>query len=97
MKDSRIFQAFALELADGASSPPTLSARGEYDLAQQIVAFARKHGVPVVERPELCGALASLELDEQIPAELFQAAAAILAEVGALRDRDDRTRTLSCL
>jgi type III secretion system FlhB-like substrate exporter len=62
-----------------------LSARGEYSLADHIVACAQKYGIPIVERPELCAALEELEIDEQLPTELFEAAAAILAEVGALK------------
>jgi flagellar biosynthesis protein len=85
----KYFQAFALDLPKGPESPPVLSARGEYDLANYIVACARKHGVPVIEKPEMCSALEDVEVDSEIPVELFEAAAAILAEVGALKPRDD--------
>lgn len=81
----RFFKACALDLPNGNGSPPTLSAVGEYDLANHIVACAKRYGVPIVERPELCDALSHLELDSEIPTELFEAAAAILAEIGALR------------
>lgn len=83
--NKRYFQAFALDLPNGAESPPILAARGEYSLADHIVACARKHGIPIVEKPEMCAALEDIELDTEIPVELFEAAAAILAEVGALR------------
>lgn len=81
---TRYFKACALDLPNGDDSPPTLSAVGEYDLANHIVACAKKYGIPIVERPELCEALSNLELDGEIPTELFEAAAAILAEIGAL-------------
>lgn len=80
----KYFQAFALDLPNGEQSPPTLSARGEYDLANFMVACARKYGIPVVEKPELCSALEDVEVDNEVPVELFEVAAAILAEVGAL-------------
>jgi flagellar biosynthesis protein len=89
MAKSKIFQAFALELTDDSECPPTLSAKGEYDLARHIVRCAKKYGVPIVERPELCATLETLEVDEQIPSELFEAAAAILAEVGAIGRKFD--------
>lgn len=91
MSPRKIFQAFALELSEQDDTPPKLSARGEYELAQHIVACARKYNVPIVERPELCSALETLEVDEQIPSELFEAAAMILAEVGALGSRSRTT------
>jgi len=87
MSNKNIFQAVALELSADSSDPPTLSARGEHEIAAHIIACAKRHGVPIVERPELCNALAELELDQTIPSELFQAAAAVLAEVGALISR----------
>jgi flagellar biosynthesis protein len=84
MKNHRYFQAFALDISKSNVAPPVLSARGEYDLANFIVHCARKYGVPVVERPELCSALEDLDVDQQIPVELFEAAAALLVEVGAI-------------
>jgi flagellar biosynthesis protein len=84
MKNDRYFQAFALDIPKTDEAPPVLSARGEYDLANFIVQCARKYGVPVVERPELCSALEDLDVDQQIPVELFEAAAALLVEVGAM-------------
>jgi flagellar biosynthesis protein len=80
----RIFQAFALDIRKAEGSVPKLSARGEYELAQHIVACARKYGIPVVEQPCLASGLAEIEVDEEIPVELFEAAAALLAEVERL-------------
>jgi flagellar biosynthesis protein len=87
-----IFQAFALELSNDSGTPPKLAARGDYDLARHIVACAKRHGIPIVERPEFCEALDALEVDQEIPAELFEIAAAILAEVGALQDTSAHER-----
>jgi len=89
---NKYFQAFALDLPNGEQSPPVLSARGEYDLANFMVACARKYGIPVVEKPEVCSALEDVEVDTEIPVELFEAAAAILAEVGALSPIGSRAK-----
>jgi flagellar biosynthesis protein len=94
MSNRRYFQAFALDLPKGAESPPVLSARGEYDLANHIVACAKKHGIPIVERPEVCSMLENLDIDQEIPQELFDAAAAILAEVGAIKVGDAEQESL---
>ena len=50
-----------------------------------MVAVARANGIPVVEKPELCEALVSVELDQSIPQKLFEAAAALLVEIGVLK------------
>lgn len=84
VKPSNYFQAFALGFPDGEEAPPALTARGEYGLADEIVRLARRFGVPVVEREEIAESLAPLEIDQRIPPELFEVAAALLVEVGAL-------------
>jgi len=83
----KYYQAFALELPGGDEQPPVLAARGEYKVADFIVACARKHGIPIVERGGLCSALEAVELDTEIPVELFEAAAAVLREIGAIRGK----------
>ena len=80
----RYFQAFALALPNEQDDPPVLAARGEYALADEMVRIARRVGVPVVEEIELCEALSPLQVEQSIPLELFEAAAALFAEVGAL-------------
>lgn len=85
MAESNLFQAVALGFPSGEESPPAVVARGEYALADYMVAVARAHGVTVVEKPDLCEALAPVELDQSIPQKLFEAAAALLVEIGVLR------------
>lgn len=82
--DTKYFRAAALSLGGELSSAPTLSAVGEHEIAKYIVQCAKAFGVPVVERSELCDAVSDLELDEAIPAELYEIAAAVLIEVGAV-------------
>jgi type III secretion system FlhB-like substrate exporter len=48
------------------------------------VALAKRYGVPVVERPELAEALSEVELDQEVPAHLFEVAASLLVEIGVL-------------
>jgi flagellar biosynthesis protein len=85
MSERGLFQAFALDLPAGDDSAPVVVARGEYASAEHMVAVAKKYGIPVVEKPELCAALEPLSLDESIPQKLFEAAAALLVEIGVLR------------
>lgn len=60
---------------------PTISVKGELRDADEIVRLAKRFGVPVVERKELVAALKALNLDESIPAELFEAIALVIARV----------------
>jgi type III secretion system FlhB-like substrate exporter len=83
-----LFQAVALGFPEGDESPPAVVAKGEFDMAAHMVAVATKYGIPVVERPELCEALHDVDIDQSIPQQLFEAAAALLVEIGILHRRE---------
>jgi flagellar biosynthesis protein len=58
---------------------PKLVARGEGHVAERILALAREHGIPVHEDRELVEVLSRLDLEEDIPLEVYQVVAEILA------------------
>ncbi len=61
---------------------PRVVAKGEDYLAKKIKDAAKENGVPIVENKPLARALyATVDLDEAIPPELYQAVAEILAVV----------------
>ena len=76
-------EAVALEY--GRRLTPIVSARGEQELAERIVEEARRHGVHVTQDPALLARLAAVELDQEIPPELYAAVAVILSWVYWLR------------
>jgi len=47
-------------------------------VAERIMELARQTGVPVHEDPELIEALAKLDVQQEIPAELYQVMAEVL-------------------
>jgi flagellar biosynthesis protein len=76
-------RAIALEY-DGANAP-RVAALGHDALAEQIIALAREHGVPLVENRELAGLLTQLELGDEIPEMLYLCIAQIIAFAYRLR------------
>ncbi|MFJ4153758.1 EscU/YscU/HrcU family type III secretion system export apparatus switch protein [Pseudomonas sp. NPDC089752] len=77
MMDKPIRQAIALSY-DGQQAP-TLTAKGDDELAEAILALAREHEVPIYENAELVSLLARLELGDQIPEALYLTIAEIIA------------------
>ncbi|PLX35709.1 MAG: hypothetical protein C0605_08680 [Hyphomicrobiales bacterium] len=63
---------------DGKGAP-TVTARGEGELARRIIAAAEEAGVPIEENPLLSEALAGVELGAEIPVELYQAVAEVIS------------------
>jgi type III secretion system FlhB-like substrate exporter len=84
MACNEVFQAFAIGFPHGETTAPVLVARGEFDIAGHMVAVAKRYGIPVVERPEMCSLLSDVEVGASIPEALFKAAAALLVEIGVL-------------
>ncbi|MCX7163071.1 MAG: EscU/YscU/HrcU family type III secretion system export apparatus switch protein [Betaproteobacteria bacterium] len=70
--------AVALKYAPGTSAP-TVVAKGRGLIAQEIISRARENGVFVHESPELVALLSHVDLDGQIPPQLYVAVAELLA------------------
>ncbi|EKE80813.1 EscU/YscU/HrcU family type III secretion system export apparatus switch protein [Idiomarina xiamenensis] len=70
-------QAIALSY-DGANTP-TVVAKGYAELAEEIIAVAKAHGVMVHNDPELSDSLAKLNVGEEIPQPLYVIIAELIA------------------
>ena len=79
--------AVALSYARGSSDAPRVVAKGADAMAARIRQIAADNRVPLVVNPPLARALYPLELDSEIPRELFQAVADIIAYIWGLRRR----------
>lgn len=73
--------AVGIGVDDELSDVPRITCRGDGLVAQNILRIARRHGIPVLERPELVDALRQLEDDQEIPREVFEAVAIIVVEL----------------
>ena len=56
-----------------------IKAKGEGELAWEILRLAEEHGVHVAEDPILAETLSYLQLEEEIPEEVYRSVAAILS------------------
>jgi len=79
--------AVALAYQRGSYGAPRVIAKGVDSLALRIRDVAREHNVPVVANPPLARALHALDLDSEIPRELYQTVAEVIAYVWRLRRR----------
>jgi flagellar biosynthesis protein len=70
-------EAIALEY--GQQDVPTVFAKGSEELALDIIAEAKKHGIFIAEDPQLVAALSQVGLSEEIPEELYHAVAVMLS------------------
>jgi flagellar biosynthesis protein len=91
MKPDKTKKAAALRYDQAREAAPRVVAKGRGKLAEKIVAVAQSNQIPLVQDVNLMQMLDLLELDTQIPSELYQAVAEVLAFVYRLNHEIDRS------
>ncbi|GMA49021.1 hypothetical protein GCM10025857_03780 [Alicyclobacillus contaminans] len=87
--------AVAIRYDAASMSAPKVVAKGQDELAWRIRKLAEQSGVPRVENRQLAQTLyRTVELDQLIPSELYQAVAEVLAYVYRLRQGGDKGETI---
>src|SRR5665647_1521643 len=76
--------AVALKYEDDGADAPVVIASGRGEIAEKILQAAQKEKVPVYKDQSLAQVLASLEMGTEIPPELYQAVAQVIAFVWQL-------------
>jgi flagellar biosynthesis protein len=87
MKDKQLKKATALKYDQAQSMAPRVVAKGKGHIAEQIIQLARENDVPIVEDRNLVNVLEALELESEIPAELYQAVAEVLVFIYKLNGK----------
>ncbi len=77
--DQRLTPRLAVALKYDGVSAPKVTAKGEGDLAEQILAIAAEHGVHLHEDKALVRILSGLDLGDEIPEALYWVIAEIIA------------------
>lgn len=79
MPDQPSRNAVALRYNPDQDAAPVVVAKGKGAIADKIIELAAAHGVAVREDKSLVTVLSKLDLDREIPPQLYAAVAAILA------------------
>ncbi|WP_022670513.1 EscU/YscU/HrcU family type III secretion system export apparatus switch protein [Hippea alviniae] len=72
-------KAVALRYLQGEDNAPKVVAKGRGYLAQKIEELAKEYDIHIEKDPQLAESLYKLKLNEEIPEELYEAIAKILA------------------
>ena len=72
-------EAVALRYRPEKEKAPKVVAKGRGFLAEKIIEIAKRHGVPIKYEPNLIHVLSKLDLDQEIPPNLYRAVAEIFA------------------
>ncbi|PRB81980.1 EscU/YscU/HrcU family type III secretion system export apparatus switch protein [Pseudomonas sp. MYb185] len=71
-------EAIAL-VYEGGTDAPSITAKGEGELAERIIQLAMDYEVPIYENADLASMLTRMELGDQIPEALYRTIAEIIA------------------
>ncbi len=83
-------KAVALRYDTEREKVPKVIAKGTGKVAENIIALAEEHGIPVQSDPDLIEVLSKLNIDEEIPPSLYVAVAELLAFVYSLNSKNKK-------
>ncbi len=82
-------RAVALKYQPESDNAPRIVAKGRGELAEKIIAIARDHGIHVHEDADMVELLSQLDLNKEIPSELYIVVAELLAFVYGLNRKEE--------
>ncbi len=80
-------KAVALRYDREKDNSPKVTAKGQGMIAEKIIELARKHDIPVKDDPDLIEVLSCLEINEEIPPDIYKAVAELLAFVYSMNSK----------
>jgi len=80
-------KAVALKYDEKKDKAPRISAKGRGNIAAKIIDIAKEHNVPLYEDKNLIQILEALDLETEIPPELYRAVAEVLAFIYRLNGK----------
>lgn len=83
-----IHVACALEYKKEEMAAPTLLLKGQRQFAEMIIEIAKEENVPIVRNIPLAWSLLHLEEGDEIPEDLYEAVAEVLATIYEMKDEE---------
>lgn len=80
-------KAVALKYDQKENEAPEVIAKGNYEIAKQIINKAKENNIPIYEDKALIENLIDLDLGDEIPEELYQVVAEVLSFIYRLNDK----------
>jgi flagellar biosynthesis protein len=90
--EKKTLQAAALKYDSRKDVAPHLTAKGRGAIAEKMIDLAKKNNIPIKADPALVQILSKIDIDEQIPVELYKAVAEILAFVYSMNTQRREAR-----
>jgi flagellar biosynthesis protein len=87
MKKREVKKAAALSYETDGDGAPKVVAKGKGFVAEKIIALANSHNIPLYEDQDLVKILEAMDLNTEIPPDLYRAVAEVLVFIYRLNQR----------
>ncbi|OGR11746.1 MAG: flagellar biosynthesis protein FlhB [Desulfobacula sp. GWF2_41_7] len=87
MGKKNIRKAVALKYDREKDDAPKVTAKGKGKVAKKIIEIAKKHDIPIKDDPDLIEILSSLDINQEIPSEIYVTVAELLAFVYSMNSK----------
>jgi len=84
---SRKNSAVSLKYRHESDSAPRVTAKGKGKIAEKIIKIAKEHDIYIHEDPDLIEVLSQLDINDEIPPDLYLVVAELLAFVYSLNNK----------
>jgi flagellar biosynthesis protein len=84
---SRKNSAVSLKYRHESDSAPRVTAKGKGKIAEKIIKIAKEHDIYIHEDPDLIEVLSQLDINDEVPPDLYLVVAELLAFVYSLNNK----------
>ncbi len=84
---SRQNSAVSLKYRPESENAPRVTAKGKGKIAEKIIKIAKEHNIYIHEDPDLIEVLSQLDINDEIPPDLYLVVAELLAFVYSLNKK----------
>jgi flagellar biosynthesis protein len=85
-------KAVALKYEEGGKQAPKVVAKGKGEIAKKILQKADEFDIPIFKNEALANSLLNLDLDEQIPPNLYKAVAEVFVWLMSAEQKAELSR-----
>jgi len=82
-------KAVALQYDREKDNAPTVIAQGSGETAKNIIKIAEKNGIPIKKDEDLVNMLSQIELNQEIPVELYQTVSEVFSFIYAMSNETE--------
>jgi len=89
--NKKVLKAAAIKYDKKKGRAPKLVAKGKGEVAQKIISLAKENNLPIRKDEDLVELLSKVELDKEVPENLYKAVAEVFVFVYKMTNKDSKT------